>query len=201
VDEVRSLRRENARLHESLSVLSLLPSLASRVDSLSLQLSDMRETARSQALSVPAAKEAAVADDSYGPAPSSVVSVFRVWTGSWNLGTMDPCKALGSPPTGELVRRYLAEFAPPSAYDVYVLAVQDAVSEAVFDAFAVHTGCFRVPLYAELVAAALQNGTGGIASLEGLSADAVARIQSGEAQAAPFLRYLLTRPGRALHVS
>jgi len=65
-------------------------------------------------------------------------------------GAADPFKDLDPSRDRGKVSAALRPFIPPSGYDIYVLGVQEGVSDRVFDAVAAHTGAFRLPLHYRL---------------------------------------------------
>ena len=73
---------------------------------------------------------------------------MKIWTGTWNMGAADPFLDADAA-TRE---RLLAAFVPKE-YDVYVLGVQEGISDAIFEAVEAHTGAFRLPLNARLYTA------------------------------------------------
>ena len=76
-----------------------------------------------------------------------------MWCGTWNLGAVDPFLSLGDlSVSGDEVSRLLAPFIP-KGLDVYVLAVQEGVSEKMYEAVEQYTGCFRLPLHRRLYSA------------------------------------------------
>lgn len=77
------------------------------------------------------------------------VGYMRLWTGSWNMGAKDPFEGLDIKRNMSTVARLLGEFVP-LGYDVYVLAVQEGVSDDAYEAFAEYTGTFRLPLHTKL---------------------------------------------------
>lgn len=69
---------------------------------------------------------------------------IKIWTGTWSLGGKEPFAGMEK----ERAKRLLQPFVP-DGYDLYVLAVQDCVSESVFECFdALQTaeGCRRLRL-------------------------------------------------------
>jgi hypothetical protein len=85
----------------------------------------------------------------FGPPPARTVSDVRIWTGTWNLGANDPFEKMDVDKNLDVVERELAPFVPRD-YDVYVLAVQEAVNDNLYRAVARYTGCYQLPLHAKL---------------------------------------------------
>ena len=77
---------------------------------------------------------------------------IKLWVGNWNMGACDPFLNLTDPATSAAsAAKMLAPFIP-LGLDVYVLGVQEGISEKVFDAVEAYTGCFRIPLHKKLYA-------------------------------------------------
>ena len=98
-----------------------------------------------------------------GPPPPRTVSDVRIWTGTWNLGTADPFARLDVDKNPDVVERVLGPLVPRD-YDIYVLGVQEAVSDRIFRAVARFTGCYQLPLHAKLEPAKESGDKGGVRS-------------------------------------
>lgn len=85
---------------------------------------------------------AEVASDALGELTGPRV---KIWTGSWNVGAKEPFEG---PNQGK--EKDMLEWAPPG-YDLYVVGVQEGVSDAVYDAFAAvtHTKRVSIPIGSE----------------------------------------------------
>lgn len=123
------------------------------------------------------------AAESHLPKPKSSNGKLKVWVGSWNVGAevrriaciadfglatslqwisrthfeQDPFDDLetidpSDPRHMEIITSRLESFVP-SDCDLYVMGVQEGVSDTVFDAVAAYTGCFRLPLMTKLMPA------------------------------------------------
>jgi len=81
------------------------------------------------------------------PAPKRSFGEMKIWVGSWNMGAVDPFQALDltSVEGKETSAKLLASFIP-LGYDVYVLGLQEGVCEAMYDAVAIYTDTYRLPL-------------------------------------------------------
>lgn len=64
----------------------------------------------------------------------------HIWTGTWNVGASEPVGGAKGCTEADL-----QAFAP-RGFDVYALAVQEAMTDRVFDAFAAATGSVRIPM-------------------------------------------------------
>jgi hypothetical protein len=99
----------------------------------------------------------------------------HIWAGTWNVGAVEP---VGGP--RGCTRDDLLLFAP-RGYDVYALAVQEGMSDKLFDEFAAVTGTVRLRLTTEAmrrtVATAPTMMTGAAAS--GVSAEEAAAVAVG----------------------
>ena len=99
-----------------------------------------------------------------GPTPPKrMFGEMKLWCGSWNMGAVDPFQALGDLSVkADEVARILAPFVP-KGLDVYVFAVQEGVSDKIYEAIEQYTGCFRLPLHTRLYSArdASKEGAGG----------------------------------------
>lgn len=65
------------------------------------------------------------------------------------MGAVDPFLGMDIRSNAETCSRMLGPFVP-QGYDVYVLGIQEGISDKVFEAFEAHTGAFRLPLNAKL---------------------------------------------------
>eukprot|EP01038_Epipyxis_sp_PR26KG_P016185 gene16185-22010_t len=73
-----------------------------------------------------------------------VAEKIRIWTGTWNLGSNEPFAGMEK----ERAKRLLLPFIP-AGYDMYVIGVQECVSEAIFECFdslLLAEGCRRLKL-------------------------------------------------------
>lgn len=82
-------------------------------------------------------------------APRKQYGEMRLWVGSWNMGAKDPFLEMNISRETDAISRMLAPFIP-KGYDVYVLGVQEGISDKVFEAVEAYTGTFRLPLNAKL---------------------------------------------------
>jgi len=73
---------------------------------------------------------------------------MKIWTGTWNMGAADPFLDADA----ETANKLLAPFIPLD-YDVYVLGIQEGISDSIFSAVEAYTGAFRLPLNARLYSA------------------------------------------------
>jgi hypothetical protein len=73
---------------------------------------------------------------------------MKIWTGTWNMGAADPFLDADT----ETANKLLAPFVPLD-YDVYVLGIQEGISDSIFAAVEAYTGAFRLPLNARLYSA------------------------------------------------
>lgn len=97
--------------------------------------------------------------DAAGPAPPKVsFGEVRIWTGTWNMGAVDPFLDLNLERNMDAVARQLGPFVP-LGYDIYVLGVQEGISDKVFEAVAAYTGTFRLPLHCKLYPAREGHGS------------------------------------------
>jgi hypothetical protein len=83
------------------------------------------------------------------PEPKKAYGEVRIWTGTWNMGAVDPFLDRNIDRDYDFVSRMLGPFVP-HGYDLYVLGVQEGISDKVFDAVAAYTGTFRLPLHCKL---------------------------------------------------
>lgn len=74
---------------------------------------------------------------------------MKLWVGTWNMGAVDPFLEMDLKANPDGVHRMLQPFIPVG-YDLYVLGVQEGISDKVFEAVEQHTSTFRVPLNAKL---------------------------------------------------
>ena len=95
-----------------------------------------------------------------GPAlPRVAFGEVRIWTGTWNMGALDPFLDLSLERNMDVVARMLGAFVP-LGYDLYVLGVQEGISDKVFEAVAAYTGTYRLPLHCKLYPAREGHGGG-----------------------------------------
>jgi len=89
----------------------------------------------------------------------------RIWTGTWNLGSCEPFAGMEK----TRAQRLLQPFVPPG-YQIYVLGVQDCISDSVFDGLSgllEAEGCRRIRLDSNLSymsADHYNTGSGGLSS-------------------------------------
>ena len=76
----------------------------------------------------------ALPDAIEGPRPPKrMFGEMKLWTGTWNMGAVDPFQALGDlAAKQDEVARLLAPFVP-KGLDVYVLAVQEGVCDKIYE--------------------------------------------------------------------
>ena len=91
---------------------------------------------------------AAAAEEPAG-APRKQFGDMRIWVGSWNMGAKDPFLDINVQREQEAVSRLLTPFIP-RGYDLYVLGIQEGISDKVFEAVESFTKTFRLPLNAKL---------------------------------------------------
>eukprot|EP01034_Spumella_vulgaris_P021629 gene21629-27668_t len=73
-----------------------------------------------------------------------IVDKIKFWTGTWNLGSSEPFAGMDK----ARAQRLLQPFIPPG-YDLYVLGVQECISDSIFeclDGLLVAEGCRRLSL-------------------------------------------------------
>ena len=63
---------------------------------------------------------------------------MKIWVGSWNMGAVDPFLNAEIAKNPEQVERLLSPFIP-QGYDLYVLGVQEGISDKVYEAGACHS--------------------------------------------------------------
>lgn len=68
------------------------------------------------------------------------------------MGARDPFQGLDLNTDAEVIARMLSPFVP-LGLDVYVLGIQEGVSDAIFEAVASYTGMYRLPLHTRLYSA------------------------------------------------
>ncbi|KAJ1399047.1 hypothetical protein B484DRAFT_251482 [Ochromonadaceae sp. CCMP2298] len=88
----------------------------------------------------------------------------RIWTGTWNLGSSEPFAGMEKARAQRLLQPLV-----PSGYDIYVLGVQDCVSDSVFDCLTgllEAEGCRRLRLDCSILSDMLgDHGQGGSVDL------------------------------------
>lgn len=62
----------------------------------------------------------------------------KIWCGSWNVGAKEPFSGTQTGRSGDITKW------APSGYDVYVVGIQEGVSDRVYDTFAEVTGTRRM---------------------------------------------------------
>jgi hypothetical protein len=82
-------------------------------------------------------------------APRKSYGEMKIWVGSWNMGAKDPFLDCAINKEKEFVSSTLSPFIP-SGYDLYVMGVQEGISDKFFEAVEAHTRTFRLPLNAKL---------------------------------------------------
>ena len=75
------------------------------------------------------------------------------------MGALDPFLDLSLERNMDVVARMLGAFVP-LGYDLYVLGVQEGISDKVFEAVAAYTGTYRLPLHCKLYPAREGHGGG-----------------------------------------
>lgn len=74
------------------------------------------------------------------------------------MGARDPFSEMDVAGNPDTCARMLAPFLP-QGYDVYVLGLQEGVSDAIYEAVEQYTNCFRLPLNARLFTARDSTGS------------------------------------------
>ncbi|KAA0152003.1 hypothetical protein FNF27_05252 [Cafeteria roenbergensis] len=163
-DEIRGLQEDRARMASAMATLErLVPAIEHMAKSDPATAAELEATIGPlpRVPSILSPEQHAGSDDmdpaSMGigpdaasrPPPPRTVSDVRIWTGTWNLGAQDPFAKLDVDKNLDVVERVLAPFVPRD-YDIYVLGVQEAVSDRIFRAVARFTGCYQLPLHAKL---------------------------------------------------
>lgn len=92
-----------------------------------------------------------------------IVDKIKIWTGTWNLGSAEPFAGMDK----TRAQRLLQPFIPPG-YDVYVLGVQECVSDSIFECFdglLVAEGCRKLRLDSTNIASSLTSPANGGAAV------------------------------------
>lgn len=163
-DEIRGLQADRARMASAMATLERLAPAIERIAKADPATAAELEASIGPLPRVPSiiSPEQQAGPDEMDPAsmgigpdaasrppPPRTVSDVRIWTGTWNLGAQDPFAKLDVDKNLDVVERVLAPFVPRD-YDIYVLGVQEAVSDRIFRAVARFTGCYQLPLHAKL---------------------------------------------------
>jgi hypothetical protein len=98
----------------------------------------------------PKSPGAAAIEAQYGPGPKKSFGEVRIWTGTWNMGARDPFLEMESLVGANAVIDSMLSVFIPKGYDLYVLGVQEGISDRVFEAVEMYTGAFRLPLQSKL---------------------------------------------------